>query len=145
LLGEGGRDLSVEALGVLEDEADGLAVVVGRVLAIAARLVDHAEALEPIDHVRVADEQGTGGGFGLIEAVGVDQVDDGVGRRVEVVIVPLDVVCGLRSPTLGGQGLVLDEAAALVLLAAATRARVIASDHDPWRPARGGDFCIRAG
>ena len=130
---------------MFEDEGDGLTVVLGRLLAIAARLVDHPEALEPVEHFRVTDEQVTGGGFGLIEAAGVDEVDDGVRRRVEVVIVLDGVVGGLYAQPWRGPGRVLGETAALVLLAAATGTGLIASDLTHGWSWRGGDSCTRAG
>jgi len=71
---------------MFEDEGDGLSIVVSGAASIAARFEDHAETLESVDHLGVADEEISSGGFCLVEATGVDQIDDGVGCGVEVIV-----------------------------------------------------------
>ncbi len=58
---------------------DGLAVVAGGLGLVAARLVDVAEALEAVDVVGEATHEVASSNFGLIEAPGVDELDNGVG------------------------------------------------------------------
>ena len=90
LLDEPGDLLAVEAVGVLEDVGDGLAVGVGRLLAIAARLGDLGEALVAVDDLGVANEQLAGGCLSLVKVAGVDEIAHGVGGVGEVVGVPVE-------------------------------------------------------
>lgn len=101
-------------------------------------------------HLGVANQQLSGGLFGLIEAAGMDQVDHGVGRRIQslgflqrglgfqqlgLVVLSLSSLVGLLSlqrDALGDGGRefgrpVLFQAAVLVLFTAAARAGIVAT------------------
>jgi uncharacterized protein with PhoU and TrkA domain len=71
MAGRSGRDWRIESfdqlgelfdhagiviVGMLADEVDHLAIAVGRLSAVAARLVDHSEAVPAVVHVGEADQ-----------------------------------------------------------------------------------------
>src|SRR6185312_14558220 len=132
---------------------DDLAVTVGRGLPISARLVDHAEAIIAIVDLRIALEELARGLLGLIELALVDKIDDSVGVAGEFVLLliigTVEVALVLSSLCGAGLGsrlqrralglLILCEAAALVFLPTAARARIITSGlgHD-----EGDERCI---
>jgi hypothetical protein len=70
---------------VLADDVDCLAVVVGGTAVIAAGLADHAEAIIAIVHIGEARQEIVGGVLGGVELAGMDEVDDGVGCRGQLV------------------------------------------------------------
>ena len=130
----------IVVVGVVADDVDGFAVVVGGLAMIAAGFADHAEAVVAVMDIGEAREQVVGGLFGGIEIAGLDHVDHGVGRLGQFVafIVFLDIA-GQRRParrhrgrlsgTCGtGGGLVTGHAALLVFLAAVAVAEIIPSD-----------------
>jgi hypothetical protein len=111
-------------------ERDGLAVVTGSLGLVATSLVDVAEALEAVDVIGEATHEVAGGSLGLVEAPGVDEIDDGVGQMVEIVIVERRTRGRGRTHRLTrGRGLLLGQAAELVLLAAAAGAGGISRGH----------------
>ena len=61
---------SVVVVGMAADEVDHLAIALGRLPAVAARLVDHSEAIPAIVHVGEADQQVARGCLGLVELGG---------------------------------------------------------------------------
>jgi len=81
-----GLELWVVVVGVFSNELDDLAIVVGRLLLISSRLVDHAEAIVAIVHFRKALQEIASGLFRLIEFPGLDQIDRGVGRSGELIL-----------------------------------------------------------
>jgi len=68
-------------------ERDGLAVMAGGLGIVATSLVDVAEAFEAVDVIGVATHEVAGSSLGVIEAAGVDEIDDIVGQQVEVILV----------------------------------------------------------
>src|SRR5665213_2952075 len=133
----------VIVLGISARELDHLAVAVGGLAELAAGLVDHAEPIVAIVHLGVANQQLSGGLFGLIEAAGMDQIDHGVGRRIQglgfqqrgLVVLSLSslvVLLSLQRDALANSGRefsrpILFQAAELVLLTAAARAGIVAT------------------
>ena len=77
-------------LGVLSNELDDLAIVVSRLLLIPSRLVDHTEAIVAIVDFGKALEEVASGFLSLIEFPGIDQIDRGVGRRGELILLLID-------------------------------------------------------
>ena len=142
---EDGLELGVVLLRVGANEVDDFAVAVGRLFLTASGLVDHSEAIPAIMHIGEARDEVAGGLLGLVELAGMDEVDGGVGRRGQLVLGIVDAGVGggeafgdfgvrwaFAPGRRGGRErtrgfLVLGEAAVLVLLAAATRAGIIAS------------------
>ena len=138
------------------DELDDLAVAVCGSLLLAARLVDHPEAVISVMDLGVVLKKRPGGLLGLIELALVHQIDHGVGvagqlirvvfegattevALVMAVIMIVGVPSGLGGASLGrrfergARGLlILRLAAALVFLPTAARAGIITSDlgHD---------------
>ena len=110
-------------------ERDGLAVVAGSLGVVATSLVDVSEALETVDVIGEATDEVTGGGFSVIEAPGVDEIDDGVGQLVEIFVECRTRGRGPARRLTRGRGLLLGQAAELVLLAAAAGARGISGEH----------------
>src|SRR5271157_2548153 len=137
---EDGFEPGIVVVGVVADDGDGAAVVVGGLAMIAAGFADHAEAVVAVMDIGEAGEQVLGGLLGGIEMAGVNHVDHGVGRLGQFVefVVFLEIVrqgrlarrwCGRLSGTCGkGGGLVTGHAALLVFLAAAAGAGIIPSD-----------------
>jgi hypothetical protein len=132
--------VGIVVVGVVADDRDGAAVVVGGLAMIAAGFADHAEAVVAVMDIGEAREQLVGGLFGGIEMAGVDHVDHsvgGLGQFVEFVVF-LDKAgqgrlarrrLGRRGGTCGTDGgLVTGHAAFLVLLAAVAGAKIIPSD-----------------
>src|ERR687891_2941538 len=114
------------------DEIRGLAVVLGRSRAIAARRRHHRHPFKAIVHVGVAREEILRGLFRLVEAARVDEIDHTVGRLIEaVVLVGGEQGRGLlafeRAGAYDGSGFVTWQAAALIFLSAAAGTRIIAS------------------
>ena len=64
----------VVVVGMLADEVDHLAIAVGRLAAVAARLVHHSEPVPAVVHVGEADQQVACGRLGLVEPCGADKV-----------------------------------------------------------------------
>ncbi len=142
---EGGLEVGVVLLRVSPNEVDDLAIAVSRLFLIAAGLVNHPEPIPAVMHIGEALEQIAGDLLGLVEPAFVDEVDGGVGRRRQLVLEIVEAVLGggeafgefgVRRAFVAGRRdgceraldlLVLGEAAALVFLAAATRAGIIAS------------------
>ena len=139
---EAGDEFGVVVLRIGARELDHVAVAVGGLVELAAGLVDHAEPIVAIVHLGVAHQQLSGGLFGFIEAAGMDQVDHGVGRRIQglgllprglglqqvglevLLLSSLGGLVSLQRDALGNGGRELDrpvlfEAAVLVLLAQA--------------------------
>jgi len=75
-------------------EVDDLAMAVGRLSAVAARLMDHPEAVPAIVHVGEANQQVACSRLGLVEFGRTDEVHHGVGGGIELVL----MVVFLRGP-----------------------------------------------
>jgi len=130
----------IVVVGVVADDGDGAAVVVGGLAMIAAGFADHAEAVVAVMDIGEARDQVVGGLLGGIEIAGVNQADHGVGRLGQFVefVGFLEIVRqgrlarrrrGRLSGTCGkGGGLVTGHAALLVFLAAAAGTGIIPSD-----------------
>ena len=76
---EDGFERGIVVVGVVADDGDGFAVVVGGLAMIAAGFADHAEAVVAVMDIGEAREQVVGGLFGGIEITGLDHVYHGVG------------------------------------------------------------------
>ena len=114
---------------------DSLAVVAGSLGVVATRLVDVAEALEAVDVVGEATHEVASSDFGLIEAPGVDELDNGVGPLIEIILVKRRTRGrGHASGLARGCGLQLGQAAELVLLAAAAGAGGVSGRHGHEKP-----------
>src|ERR1700693_1429794 len=96
---EDGLEPWIVVVGVVADDIDGFAVVVGGLAVIAAGFADHAETVIAVVDIGEAREQAVGGPFGGIEIAGLDHVDHGVGCLGQFVafIVFLDIA-GYRRP-----------------------------------------------
>src|ERR1700722_3618900 len=143
-------------VGVLPDECDHLAVTVGSLPAVAARLVHHSEAIPAVVHVGEAAERAARSRLGLVKLGSANQVHYDVGgdiQRVLLLLGPgeaggdccgqlgdLQAICGgaLVAPQrvvrrlgfdklLARDRFLFGKAAFLVLVAAAARAGIIAS------------------
>jgi hypothetical protein len=77
---EDGLERGIVVVGVVADDGDGAAVVVGGLAMIAAGFADHAEAVVAIVDIGEAREQFVSGLFGGIEIAGMNHVDHGIGR-----------------------------------------------------------------
>jgi len=134
----------IVVLGMVTDDVDGAAVVVGGLAMIAAGFADHAEAVVAVMDIGEARQQIVGGLLGGIEVAGVNHVDDGVGRLGQFVkFVMFLAIAGQErkerrhrvwlSGQLGGTcgtggGLIAGHAALFVFLAAIAGAEIIPSD-----------------
>ncbi len=139
---EDGLEPVIVRVGVVADDGDGAAAVVGGLAMIAAGFADHAEAVVAVMDIGEAREQVVGGLFGGIEVAGVNHVDHGVRRLGQFVeFVAFLHVAGQgwlvrrhrgRLSGTGGTGgsLVTGHAALLVFLAAVAVAGIIPSDFD---------------
>src|SRR5262249_6623755 len=119
----------VEAISLIRPLGEGerAAVEVGGERPVTAGFVHHGGALEPVDLLGGFAPQAIASGEGLVEAVLVDQVQDAVRQIVDVI--QKHRRGGSLWLRLGGRArLVTRETALLVLLAAAARAGVVASD-----------------
>src|SRR6202521_5812725 len=65
-------------VGMLLDERDQLSVAVGRLLLVAAGLIDHAEAIVAIVHVGEQHQEIACGLLGLVELAGTDEFGSGI-------------------------------------------------------------------
>jgi hypothetical protein len=148
----------VERVGfVLEAERE-LGVVVGRtsdggrqaevvssLLRLTSRAEELAEAHVTVGDVGVVVEEVLAQPLGLVESLGVNQVNDAIGELVEWMTVVIDNgeprvagcadgwrrrVAVLLFASSGGSGLVIGQAALLVFLAAAAGTGLVASDLD---------------
>jgi len=72
-------------VGMLADEVDHLAIAVGRLSAVAARLVHHSEAVPAVVHIGEADQQVACGRLGLVELGRGDELHHGIGGGVQFV------------------------------------------------------------
>ena len=77
----------VVVVGMLADEVDHLAIAVGRLSAVAARLVHHSEPIPAVVHVGEADQQVACGRLGLVELGGADELHHGIGGGIELVLI----------------------------------------------------------
>jgi len=78
---------SVVVVWVLADEVDHHTIAVGRLSAIAARLVHHSEPVPTVVHVGEPEEQVACSRLGLIELGGTDEVHHGIGGGIKGVLV----------------------------------------------------------
>ena len=143
---EDGFEPGIVVVGVVADDGDGSAVVVGSLAMVAAGFADHAEAVVTVMDIGEAREQVVSCLLGGIEIAGVNHVDHGVGRLGQFVefVVFLEIVrqgrlARRRRSRLSGMcgkggGLVTGHAALLVFLAAAAGTGIIPSDFG--HPAR---------
>jgi hypothetical protein len=138
-------------VGMSTDEVDDLAVVIRGLFVVAARLIDHPQAIIAVVDFGEAHEEIPCSLFGLVEFAIVDHIDDRVGCGGEFigVIVTKGVTAKIAMSMIvvvmmvGGGGesrcsgleedsalgtLILLEAAALVFLSATAVARIVASD-----------------
>src|SRR6202050_3434556 len=76
-------------VGVVPDEGDHVAVTVGSLPAVAARLVHHSEAIPAVVHVGEAAEQVACSRLGLVKLGSANQVPYGVGGDIERVLVSI--------------------------------------------------------
>src|SRR5271168_574692 len=74
-------------VGVVPDECDHLAVTVGGLPAVAARLVHHSEAIPAVVHVGEAAEQVACSRLGPVKLGSANQVHYGVGGDIKRVLV----------------------------------------------------------
>jgi hypothetical protein len=86
-LGELPDHAGIVAVGMLADEVDHLAIAVGRLSAVAARLVHHSEAVPAVVHVGEADQQVACGRLGLVELGCGDELHHGIGGGVQLVLI----------------------------------------------------------
>ena len=77
----------VIVVGMLADEVDHLAIAVGRLSAVAARLVHHSEAVPAVVHVGEADQQVACGRLGLVELGRADELHHGIGGGIKLVLI----------------------------------------------------------
>ena len=148
----------VAARGVVH-EVERLSVEAGGEGVMAHLGVDHGGALEPVDDIRELGQQARADGEGFVESSFVGEIDGGVGKVIEPVVVvkrehrreglgdggdvrSLDgVSLVVGSALFGGARVVRGQTALLVLLAALAGAGVVSSDrrhklHDGKAPAR---------
>src|SRR5215469_14863731 len=103
---------------MLANERDGLAIVVGGLLVVAASLIDHAQAVIAVVDIGEAHQKIASALFGFVELTGMDEVDNSIGSRGELililVVVEVRIDHGFRSDrprrfcsSSGSQGLVL--------------------------------------
>ena len=85
LLGHGG----IVVVGMLADEVDHLAIAVGGLSAVTARLVHHSEAVPAVVHVGEASEQVACSRLGLDKLGSANQVHYGVGGDIKRVLVSI--------------------------------------------------------
>src|SRR5580704_206207 len=76
-------------VGVVPDECDHLAVTVGSLPAVAARLVHHSEAIPAVVHVGEAAERVACSRLGLVKLCSANQVHYGVGGDIKRVLVSI--------------------------------------------------------
>src|SRR6202045_1745443 len=76
-------------VGVVPDECDHLAVTVGSLPAVAARVVHHSEAIPAVVHVGEAAEQVACSRLGLVKLGSANQVHYGVGGDIKRVLVSI--------------------------------------------------------
>jgi hypothetical protein len=88
-LGELLDHAGVVAVGTLANEVDHLAIAVGRVAAVAARLVHHAEPVPAIVHIGEAQEQVVCGRLGFIELARGKELHHGIGSGIERIVVSI--------------------------------------------------------
>ena len=141
---EGIAAFRVEVLGMCIHPSDGALAVLDRELCLAAGFADHGFAHEPVVDFGILGSELLAHGVGLIEAAFIDELDDAVGEPVELGLCKVVSVRRCRWRGLDVSGPVAIPAAALVLLAAATRARLISADlrhgclvvrtNLPWMP-----------
>ena len=122
------------------NELDDLSVAVGCLAVLAASFVDHPEPIVAVMHIGKPTQQVARGLLGFIEAAGLDQIDDGIGSRVEAIGVGEVVRESVELGALGVEfsapgrehgvlgGLVLVQAAVLVLPGTAAGTRIVATD-----------------
>jgi hypothetical protein len=72
---------------MLADEVDHLAIAVGSLSAVAARLMHHSEAVPAVVHIGEAEEQVACGGLGLVELGGANKLHHGIGGGIKRVLV----------------------------------------------------------
>jgi hypothetical protein len=85
---EVGLERGIVVLGVWAHEVDeDFAIEVGGFTILSTRLADHAEPVVAVVHFGITDQQLASGAFGFVESASVNQVDDGVGVLVELVVV----------------------------------------------------------
>jgi hypothetical protein len=80
-------DGGVVVVGMLADEVDHFAIAVGGLSGVAARLMHHSEAVPAVMHVGETDQKVTCGCLGLVEPVGADEVHDGIGGGIKLVLI----------------------------------------------------------
>jgi len=148
-LAEGVLEAGLVLVGMSTDEVDDLAVVVGGLLVVATRFIDHPQSIIAVVNFGEAYEEIPCRLLGLVEFAIVDHIDDGVGCVGQfigvIVTVTAEIAMGMivvvmmvgRGGESFGGGLEEDgalgtliflEAAALVFLPAAAVARIVASD-----------------
>jgi len=114
-----GTGVVVEAVGAGVGEGDGLAVVLGRHLAVSASLADKRAALEPVDLVGVEAFEFEASRLCLVEPPLGDELGNAVGEAVEFVELGDEVLgrdgFGAQALALTLGGLMGRQAAALVL------------------------------
>jgi hypothetical protein len=79
----------VVVVGMVADEVNHLTIAVGRLSAVAARLVHHSEAVPAIMDVGKAQEQVACSRLGLVELGGANQVHYGIGGGIKRVLVSI--------------------------------------------------------
>ena len=80
-------EFGVVQIGVITHELDDLAIAVGGFAVLAAGLIDHAEAVVPVVHLRVVHEKLACGLLGFIELACLHQGNDGIGILGEIALV----------------------------------------------------------
>ena len=146
-MAEGVLEAGLVLVGMSTDEVDDLAVVVGGLLVVATRFIDHPQSIIAVVNFGEAYEEIPCRLFSLVEFAIVDHIDDGVGcvgqfigvivtAEIAMSMIVVVMMVGRGGESFGGGleedgalgTLIFLEAAALVFLPAAAVARIVASD-----------------